>query len=82
MVVNAYERATEGQYLTKGNEEGGVDFTHGRGEKPRGEQRAPEGAHGGSDDELESFHFKCVIISPCSVGKKSILSKPKASVFS
>ena len=52
MVVNAYERATEGQYFTKGNEERVVDFTHGRGEKPRRKQCAPEGAHDGCDDEL------------------------------
>ena len=70
MVVNAYERATEGQYFTKGNEERVVDFTYGRGNEPRGEQCAPEGAHGGSDYELESFHFKCVIISPMPFGQE------------
>ena len=32
MVVNAYERTTEGQYLAEGDKERGVDFTHGRGE--------------------------------------------------
>ena len=72
MVVNAYERATKGQYLAEGNEERVVDFTHGRGEKPRRKQCAPKGAHGGSDDELESFHFKCVIISPCPAGRNLI----------
>ena len=72
MVVNAYERATEGQYFTKGNEERVVDFTHGRGEKPSGEQRAPKGAHGCGDYELELFHFKCVIISPCPAGRNLI----------
>ena len=52
MVVNAYERATKGQYLAEGNEERVVDLTHGRGNEPRGEQCAPEGAHGGGDDKL------------------------------
>ena len=70
MVVNAYERTTEGQYFTKGNEERVVDFTHGRGEKPRRQQCAPKGAHGSGDDELESFHFKCVIISPMPLGQE------------
>ena len=70
MVVNAYERATEGQYFTKGNEERVVNFTHGRGNEPRREQCAPKGAHGRGDDELESFHFKCVIISPMPSGQE------------
>ena len=70
MVVNAYKRATEGQYFTKGNEERVVNFTHGRGNEPRREQCASEGAHGGSDYELESFHFKCVIISPMPFGQE------------
>ena len=70
MVVNSYERATKGQYLAEGNEERVVDFTHGRGEKPRRQQRAPKSAHGGCDYELESFHFKCVIISPMPFGQE------------
>ena len=52
VVVNAYQRTAEGQYLTEGNEERVVNLTHGRGKKPRGEQCAPESAHGSSDYEL------------------------------
>ena len=57
VVVNAYQRATEGQYLAESDEERVVDFTHGRGNEPRGEQCAPEGAHCSSDDELQTFHL-------------------------
>ena len=56
VVVNAYQRAAEGQYFAEGNEERAVNLTHGRGKKPRGEQCAPKSAHGSSDYELESFH--------------------------
>ena len=59
VVVNAYQRTAEGQYLTEGNEERVVNLTHGRGNEPRGEQYAPEGAHGGSDYELEFSHRVC-----------------------
>ena len=52
VVVNAYQRTAEGQYFAEGNEERVVDFTHGRGKKPRCQQCAPEGAHGSGDDEL------------------------------
>ena len=58
MVVNAYERATEGQYFTKGNEERVVNFTHGRGNEPRRQQCTSEGAHSGGDYELEFSHLK------------------------
>ena len=58
MIVNTYQTSAESQYLAEGNEERVVDLTHGRGKKPRGEQRAPKSAHGGSDYELESFHTK------------------------
>ena len=34
-----------------------VDFTYGRGNEPRREQCAPEGAHCSSDDELQAFHL-------------------------
>ena len=56
VVVNAYQRAAEGQNLTEGSEERVVDFTHGRGNEPRGEQCAPKSAHGSGDDELQTFH--------------------------
>ena len=81
MVVNAYERATKGQYLAEGNEERVVDLTHGRGKKPRGEQRAPKSAHGSSDYKLESFHFKCVIISPMPLGQEIQTIQPKGIRF-
>ena len=59
VVVNAYQRTAEGQYLTEGNEERVVNLTHGRGNEPRREQCASEGAHGGSDYELEFSHRVC-----------------------
>ena len=57
VVVNAYQRATEGQYLAESDEERVVDFTYRRGDEPRCQQCAPEGAHCSSDDELQAFHL-------------------------
>ena len=59
VVVNAYQRAAEGQYFAEGNEERVVDFTYRRGKKPRCQQCAPKSAHGSSDYELEFSHRVC-----------------------
>ncbi len=52
VVVDAYERTRKGENLAEGNEERVMYLTHRRGDEPRGEQCAPESAHGRSDDEL------------------------------
>ena len=55
-IVDADEGASEGEYLTKGDEHGVVYLTHRRAEEATREQCAPEGAHCSSDDELQAFH--------------------------
>ena len=56
MIVYTDERAGEGEYLAKGDEDGVVDFSERMRYKPTRKQCAPEGAHCSSDDELELFH--------------------------
>ena len=56
MVIDTDERASEGKYLAKGDENGMVDFSERMRYKPTRKQCTPEGAHCSSDDELELFH--------------------------
>lgn len=44
LVINAYQAATEGQYLAEGYQNGVVYLTRWRCYKPRHQHRAPEGA--------------------------------------
>ena len=57
MVVDADEGASEGEYLSEGNEDGMVDFAQRRAAEARYKQCAPESAHCSSDDELKAFHL-------------------------
>ena len=55
-IVYADEGASESEYLSKGDEDGVVDFSKWMCNKPTREQCTPEGAHCSSDDELQAFH--------------------------
>ena len=56
LVVDADERAAEGEDFAKGDEDRVVDLCQWWADEARGEHHAPEGAQCHSGDELEVFH--------------------------
>ena len=56
MIVYADEGASEGEYLSEGNEDGMVYLAQWRAAEARYKQCAPESAHCSSDYELELLH--------------------------
>ena len=56
LVVYADQRAAEGEYFAKSDEDRVVDLAQWWADKARGEHYAPEGAQCSSGDELEVFH--------------------------
>ena len=56
LVIYTDQRAAEGEYFAKGDEDGVMDLAQWWAAEARGEHHAPEGAQCHSGDELEVFH--------------------------
>ena len=56
LVIYTDQRAAEGEYFAKSDEDGVMDLAQWWAEEARGEHYAPEGAQCHSGDELEVFH--------------------------